>query len=288
MDDRAEHPEGEEETNGRPDLEFTHREGNCDSGDERHDEGRNHLAHEASKLRFLPSHKRSNRHEEDHGEHERRENRVEIRRADRDLAETESIKDQRVKGTEQHRAHRHHEEDVVHEQHRFAGNDREVSAGSHFRCLPSKERERETDHDAEEDQDEETAGRISREGVHRSENTRADEERAEQRKREGEDREEHGPDLEAATLLSHRERVEERRTGQPRKERGIFHRVPGPPAAPAEFVVGPERAKRNAEREKNPGRRGPRTHPAGPRDIETAAEERRDRERKRHREAHIA
>ncbi|CDE46959.1 unknown [Sutterella sp. CAG:351] len=287
VNDRAEHPESKEETDGRPDLEFPHREGNRDSCDERHNEGRGHLAHETPKLSFLPAHERSDRHEENHREHERRENRVEIRGSDRDLAETKRVEDQRVKGAEQHRAHCHHEENVVHKEHRFAGHDRKASAGSHFRRLPGEERERKSDHDAEENQDEETAGRISRESVHRRENARADEERSEQRKREGENREEHGPDLEAAALLGHRERVEERRTGQPRKERGIFHGVPGPPAAPAEFVVRPEGAKRDAEREKNPGRRSPRTHPAGPCDIETAAEERRDRESERHREAHI-
>ena len=40
--------------------------------------------------------------------------------------------------------------------------------------------------------------------------------------------------------------VKERGAGKPRHEGGVLHRVPKPPAAPAEFVIGPPGAERDA------------------------------------------
>ena len=43
------------------------------------------------------------------------------------------------------------------------------------------------------------------------------------------------------------ERMDQRGAGQPRHQRGVLDRIPEPPAAPAEFVIGPPRAHRDAE-----------------------------------------
>ena len=55
-----------------------------------------------------------------------------------------------------------------------------------------------------------------------------------------------------AALLGHRERMDERGADQPGHEGGVLHRVPEPPAAPAELVVRPAAAERDAEREEAP------------------------------------
>ncbi len=45
---------------------------------------------------------------------------------------------------------------------------------------------------------------------------------------------------------------------QPRHKRGVFYRIPEPPAAPAEFVIGPCGTEHNAERQENPRCQRPR------------------------------
>ena len=49
-----------------------------------------------------------------------------------------------------------------------------------------------------------------------------------------------GPAHQRAALLHHQGRVQQRGAHQPGHERGVLHRVPEPPAAPAQLVVGPE------------------------------------------------
>ena len=47
--------------------------------------------------------------------------------------------------------------------------------------------------------------------------------------------------------------MEKRGSCEPRHEGGVFDRVPEPPAAPAELVVGPPRTHRDADRQEHPG-----------------------------------
>jgi hypothetical protein len=54
-------------------------------------------------------------------------------------------------------------------------------------------------------------------------------------------------------FLGDRERMDQRSADQPRHERRVLDRIPEPPAAPAEFVVRPPAAERDAERQKTPG-----------------------------------
>ena len=110
----------------------------------------------------------------------------------------------------------------------------------------------------------------------------------EQREREGQDRQQDGPALQRVALLDHDRRVQQRGAGQPGHERGVLDRVPEPPAAPAELVVGPPAAERDAERQRDPGRQRPGPHPARPGGVDPALDQRRDRERVGGREADIA
>ena len=109
---------------------------------------------------------------------------------------------------------------------------------------------------------------------------RAHEERAEQAQREREDREQQRPALEEPALVRDRERMDERRAGEPRHEGRVLDRIPEPVAAPAELVVRPPAAERDAHGEEGPGRRGPRARPARPRLVELAFEHRRARRKR--------
>src|SRR5215469_14137162 len=82
--------------------------------------------------------------------------------------------------------------------------------------------------------------------------------------------------------------MKERRAGEPGHEGGVLDRIPGPPAAPAEDVIGPPAAHRDADREKAPGEEGPGSDPARPGGIDASLDERRDGEGEGHREADIS
>ena len=94
------------------------------------------------------------------------------------------------------------------------------------------------------------------------------------------DREQHRPAAEGAALLGDGERVDQRRAHQPRHEGRVLHRVPEPPAAPAQLVVRPPAAERDADGEERPRGRGPRARPARPRGIEAPLEQRGDARRR--------
>ncbi|VTN09594.1 Uncharacterised protein [Raoultella terrigena] len=69
---------------------------------------------------------------------------------------------------------------------------------------------------------------------------------------------------------------------------GVLHRVPEPPAAPAQLVVGPRRPEDDAKGQENPRCLGPRPRPARPRRIQPPGQQRRDGESKSHRETNVA
>ena len=59
--------------------------------------------------------------------------------------------------------------------------------------------------------------------------------------------------------------MDQRRADQPGHERGVLHRIPEPPAAPAELVVGPPAAERDADGLEHPREDGPGPRPLAPR-----------------------
>jgi len=124
--------------------------------------------------------------------------------------------------------------------------------------------------------------------MHAGEHARTHQESAEQRQRERGNRQQQRPAAEVAALFGRRLRVQQRRAGQPGHEAGILDRIPEPPAAPAQLVVCPPRAKCDAQGEEGPGDIGPRPRPANPADIELAVEQCRHRKSECHRESDIA
>ena len=213
---------------------------------------------------------------------------VEERRADRDLLAGQRFERERIERADEHGRAGGHQEQVVEHERAFARDRREQTALLQLRRTPGEQRERAADEQHQDRQDEDAARRVGGEGVDRGEHARAHQEGADQRQREGEDRQQDGPDLERVALLHHDRRMQQRRGGEPRHQRGVLHRVPEPPAAPAERVIGPVRAHGDAEREEDPGQQRPRPHPARPGGIDAAVDERGDGEGERDREADIA
>src|SRR5262249_61244897 len=111
-----------------------------------------------------------------------------------------------------------------------------------------KEREAAPDEQHQDTQDKDAARRVDGKGMHRREYARAHKEGADQREREGQYREQDRPYLERIAFLHHERGVKKRRGGEPGHERRILYGIPEPPAAPAERVIGPMGAQRDAER----------------------------------------
>ena len=76
-------------------------------------------------------------------------------------------------------------------------------------------------------------------GVNGVDQTAARESRAKNRHRIGGNNKDDVPDLQHAFLLLHHDGVQVGGSNQPRHQRSIFNRVPGPESTPSEFVVGP-------------------------------------------------
>ena len=87
----------------------------------------------------------------------------------------------------------------------------------------------------------------------------------------------------------HGDRMEQRGRRQPGHERGVLDRVPEPPAAPAELVIGPVAARGDARASGRSRRRAPRAASPGRRPAPTSrGDKRADREGESDREADIA
>ena len=125
------------------------------------------------------------------------------------------------------------------------------------------------------------------EGVDRLQHAGADEEGAEQRQREGGDDQAGVPDLEHAALLLDHHRVQEGGADQPRHQRRVLDRVPGPVAAPAELGVGPAGAEQQAEAEEGPGDQGEAAGGADPGGVELAGDQGADGEGEGDREGDV-
>ncbi|KAG0921743.1 hypothetical protein G6F31_020201 [Rhizopus arrhizus] len=111
------------------------------------------------------------------------------------------------------------------------------------RRAPGVQRQRTAHDHGHEGQDIQTAARIHREGVDGGQHAGTDQERSQDAERKSADRQQHGPAAEGPPALGDDQRVDQGRTRQPGHERGVLHRIPEPPAAPAQHVVGPGAAQ---------------------------------------------
>ena len=86
----------------------------------------------------------------------------------------------------------------------------------------------------------------------------------------------------------HGDRMEQGGRGEPGHQRGVLDRIPEPPAAPAELVIGPVGAGGDAEGEEDPGAEHPGPHRAGEGRADVARDQGADREGEGDRDADIA
>ena len=180
------------------------------------------------------------------------------------------------------------EEEVVDDEPALAADHGEDGVRAQQRRAPGVEHERAADEGAEDPEEVDAALGVVGEGVHAGEDARADDEGADEAEGEGEDGEEDRPALQRVALLDHDRGVEERGGDQPGHEAHVLDRVPEPPAAPAELVVGPDRAEGDADGEEDPGEQRPGAHPARPGGVDPALDQRGDGEGVGHREADVA
>ena len=96
------------------------------------------------------------------------------------------------------------------------------------------------------------------------------------------------PDPQHPALLLDHHRVQERRRGEPRHQRGVLDRVPGVVAAPAHLLVGPVRAEQLADTERRPRDERPPARRDDPALVVAPCEQRAHRERERDGEADVA
>ena len=192
--------------------------------------------------------------------------RIEERRPDRNLRAGQRFERERIERADENGGAGGGQKQIVEHQRAFARDRREQTALLQQRRAPGDRAPAPPPMNSDEDgQDEDAAPRIDREGVHRGEHARAHQERADQRQREGEDRQQDGPDLERAALLHHHGGMQQRRADQPGHQRSVLDRVPEPPAAPAELVIGPIRAHRRCRASGTSRRRAPTAAPSAPR-----------------------
>ena len=246
------------------------------------------MAEQLKQVVALPSHEGADHHEKDHRDHDRDEYRLEVRRTDGDLAETQRVDEQRVEGAQKYRRGSHCQQDVIDQQHGLARHGVELASAAERRCPPGEEQQRDADHEYQQGEDVHAASRVGCEGVYRGEHAGAHQEGAEQREREGRNRKQYGPALERTSFFGDCERVDQCGAHQPGHEGGVLDRIPEPPAAPPEFVVGPSGADGDAQGEENPRHGGPRTRPARPGGVEATGDERRNGEGEGHRKTDVA
>ena len=90
--------------------------------------------------------------------------------------------------------------------------------------------------------------------------------------------------LNAPALFRHGEGVQQGSAGKPWHERGILHRVPEPPATPAQLVVRPPASECDPDGQERPRHVRPGSGPTRPGRVQPPADERRYGEGERHRQ----
>ena len=153
---------------------------------------------------------------------------------------------------------------IIGKQHRLSRYHLKLAAQPDFRRAHGKQQKGAAGDDDQESEDENAALGIGCKCVDRCQHAGANEEGAEQAKGECADRQQHGPALEAAAFFRYSKGVNQGGADQPGHERRVFHRIPEPPAAPAELIIGPPASHHDADREEHPGDRGPGARPARP------------------------
>ena len=235
----------------------------------------------------LPGQQRPHRHGRHQRNRQRRRRRIEEGRPHRDFRAEQDIGKHRPKRAHQYHCRNGTEQQIIQHQPAFARDWREDPGAPQLGRAPGEQRQSPRHIGHQQRQDEHAARRIIGEGMHGIQNARTHQEGTEQRHAKGQNRQQDGPDFQAFALFHNNRGMQQRRANQPWQKRGIFHRVPEPIPAPAKFVISPPGPKRDAKREKGPGRERPGPHPTPPGCIHAPFQQRRHGKSKSHRITNI-
>ena len=235
-----------------------------------------------------PCDQRPDPHEEQERQPERAEEEVVVRAPENDRLAAHRLREHRIHDAPEDREAEREQEQVVVEERSLARDRRlELRRRAELRQPPEHEPEGHR-HGERDEREEPWSDRALREGVDRVDDTRAREERPEQREREREDHEQDVPDLQHPALLLDHHRVQERRRREPRHERGVLDGIPRVVPAPSDLDVRPVAAEELADPERRPREERPAPRGDQPALVELPREQCADRERERHREPDVA
>ena len=252
------------------------------------DRGKPHPVQHAREIRSLPGDGRPHRSEHDGRNCNWQKDGVVVRRAHADRWTAGNLHEDRIQRPKEYGCRSCTEEHVVQQEGSLPTHGLEQTFGPDARGPDGEERKRATGNRRKEGQDEEAAGGVAGERVHGCNGARADKERAQQGKGEAGDAEKQRPGLQRVPLFRDPERVQECGGDQPWNERGVFHRIPEPPAAPAELVVGPPASQRDAGGQETPGEEHPGASELRPRGVDLLAKQAGNGKRERDGQADVA
>ena len=205
-------------------------------------------------------------HRQDNAQHQHkgRESHIEEWRTDRQFPLERNFRDQRPDRADEHHKSADCQQDVIHDQTAFAADQTENALGFHDTGTRSIQRQRTAHEHRQNRQNKHPAFRIIGKGVNAGNHARAHDKRADQAEPKGHDRQQDRPAFQAFAFFHHNRGMQQRCRQQPRHEAGVFHRVPEPEPAPAQFVIGPPRSQTDPDGQKHPCGQRPRAHPAPP------------------------
>ncbi len=193
------------------------------------------------------------------------------------------LRELRKHGREENERHGAQQRPIVDDEHRLAAGDGlDFAFAAEQRVAPDDQAQRGARDQAHEVQ-EVGADFALREAVHARDDAGACQERAEDGQEEREANQEHVPHLEHVPALLNHGGVHVRRRGEPRQTGGVFHRIPGPVATPAQLFVRPAHAEHVADGQKQEREQHPLARGDDPFVVEPAGYQRGHAERKRYR-----
>ena len=222
-----------------------------------------------------------------HRQEEDRADRVEIGRANRN-AHVECLGQQRIKRAQQHNPEDRGKAHVVHHQRAFPAQEGESlpfgdgigAQGEQHQCPADIQRQQR--------QDEAATLRVDGKGMDRSEDPRTHQERAQHAHGKGHHAQHDRPGAQCIARSQNAGRMQQRGGGKPGHQAGIFHRIPEPPAAPAQLVISPVGTGGDADGEEDPRGQHPRPHNASEFRRHVARDQRTHGKAESHRKADIA
>src|SRR5262249_8584383 len=155
-------------------------------------QGRQQRAQHGFQITALPAQRRTQRHQRQQSQKDRRENQGVIRRTDGNLGAAGRIQHQRIDGADKDGGTGGHQKDIVQQQGGLAADGGKGRAALQAGRPPSKQRQCAADGQRDQDHNEEAAGGIASEGMHRGDDAGPHQKSADQGHGKSTDRQQQG------------------------------------------------------------------------------------------------